>query len=77
MIAVAGEALSHCVKRTVEQIVENIGAEHLKKFYILTDCTSSIPKIGDGPDFPAISADFLRDMEARGLNLTTSVEFLA
>ena len=77
MIAVAGEALSHCVMSTVNQIADNIGEEHLRKFYILTDASSPVPKVGDGPDFPAIAASWLKDMEARGMNLTTTDAFLA
>jgi nicotinamidase-related amidase len=77
MIAVAGEALSHCVKSTVTQIADNIGEEHVRKFYILTDCTSPVAQPPGGPDFPAIAADWLKEMEARGMTLTTSVEFLA
>ena len=77
MIAVAGEALSHCVMSTVNQIADNIGEEHLRKFYILTDASSPVPKVGDGPDFPAIAASWLKDMGARGMNLTTTDAFLA
>jgi nicotinamidase-related amidase len=76
MVVVAGEALSHCVKSTVTQIADNIGEEHVKKFHILTDCSSPVPKVGDGPDFPAIAADWLKEMEGRGMKLTTSAGFL-
>lgn len=77
IVAVAGEALSHCVKETVTQIADNIGPEHIKKFHILTDCTSPVPAVPNGPDFPQIAKKWLREMEARGMELTTSVEFLA
>ncbi len=82
IIAVAGEASSHCVKATVEQVAEHIGEEHIKKFHILTDCMSPVPAITapDGTvivDFPAIAEQFQQDMAARGMTLTTSAEFLA
>lgn len=77
MIAVAGEALSHCVKSTVQQIADNIGEGHVKKFYILTDASSPVPALPGGPDFPAIASAWLKDMEARGMKLTTSDVFLA
>ena len=32
---VAGEASSHCVLKTVQQIADNIGKEHIKKFHLL------------------------------------------
>ena len=77
IVVVAGEAMSHCVKETVTQIADNIGDEHIKKFRILTDCTSPVPAVPGGPDFPQIAEDWLKEMEARGMQLTTSVEFLA
>lgn len=77
IVGIAGEALSHCVKSTVTQIADNIGDTHLAKLHILTDCSSPVPKVGDGPDFPAIAAGWLKEMEARGLVLTTSLRFLS
>lgn len=76
IVGLTGEALSHCLKSTVDQIAENIGAEHLKKFCILTDCSSPVPKIGSGPDFPAIANAWLGDMAKLGMKLTTSKDFL-
>lgn len=75
MIVVAGEASSHCVKATIEQVADHIGTEHVKKFKLLTDCMSPVqhPDI----DFPAMAEQFLKDMEARGMELTNSVDFLA
>lgn len=77
IVLVAGEALSHCVKETVTQVADNIGEEHIKKFHLLTDCMSPVPAIPDVVDFPAIGEAFLKEMEGRGMTLTTSVEFLA
>lgn len=76
IVVVAGEALSHCVKVTVTQIADNIGEEHIKKFHILTDCSSSVSAVPNGPDFPAIAQSWLKEMEARGMILTTSTDFL-
>lgn len=77
IIGIAGEALSHCVKATVSQIADHIGAAHMKKFHILTDCTSPVPRVGNGPDFPAIGMAWLADMKALGLTLSNSIAFLA
>ena len=74
IIGFAGEASSHCVLMTLDQIVENIGKEHLKKFYLLTDCMS--PVIAPGIDFPAITDKRLNELVALGMNRTTSTEFL-
>lgn len=77
IVVVAGEALSHCVKVTVTQIADNIGEEHIKKFHILTDCSSPVSAVPNGPDFPAIAQNWLKEMEGRGMVLTTSTDFLA
>lgn len=71
-----GEASSHCVKATVEQIAENIGDEHLKKLHLVTDCMSPVPAAPGTPDFPAIAQQFLNDMKSRGMTLVTSDEVL-
>lgn len=76
IVAIAGEALSHCVKETVTQIADNIGDEHIKKFVILTDCCSPVGAVPGGPDFPAIAQQWLKDMEKRGMKLLTSADFL-
>jgi len=77
IVAVAGEALSHCVMETVNQAADNIGNEHIKKFHILTDCSSPVAAVPGGPDFPAIAKKWLKEMESRGMTLTSSEEFLA
>lgn len=77
IIGIAGEASSHCVATTIQQIVDNIGEQHLSKIHLLTDCMSPVPQTPGAPDFPAIAQQFLKDMAARGLTLTTSYAFLA
>lgn len=76
MVVVAGQALSHCVKETVTQIANNIGDEHVRKFHILTDCCSPVSAVSGGPDFPAIAQEWLKEMESRGMTLSTSNDFL-
>ncbi len=77
MVAIAGEALSHCVMATVNQIADNIGEDQLRKFYILIDCCSPVPAVPNGPDFPQIARDWLGEMEKRGMNLVKADDFLA
>lgn len=64
-----GEALDFCVKTTMQQVIENLGTDVAKKIVLLTDCSS--------PIFPAAGAEFLADMQARGVTLMKSTEFLA
>lgn len=77
VVAVAGEASSHCVLKTVTQIADNIGDEHVKKFHLLQDCMSSVPAIPNVVDFPAIAQAWLKDMKRRGMTVTTSIDFLS
>ena len=75
IILLAGEALSHCVRATVQQIIDNIGDEHIKKLHILENCSTSIPSIPNIVDFPALTAVWLKQMAKRGLTRTDSVSF--
>ncbi|MBI2591086.1 MAG: hypothetical protein HYW34_00170 [Candidatus Brennerbacteria bacterium] len=77
IVAVAGEASSHCVLKTVQQIADNIGDTHIKKFHLLRDCMSPVPASPGGPDFPKIAEAFLREMKSRGMTITTSTDFLS
>ncbi len=76
IVAIAGEASSHCVRATVQQIVDNIGDSHLHKISLLVDCMSPVPAQPGTPDFTAIAAGFIQDMTARGLKAIKSTEFL-
>lgn len=77
IIVFAGEASSHCVKSTVQQVVDNVDPKLLVKMHLLTDCMSPIPAVPGGPDFPAITTAWMKDMAARGMVLTTSTRFMA
>jgi len=77
VVLIAGEALSHCLKSTVTDIADNIGPEHVRKFVLLTDCTSPVPAVPGGPDFPELGRRFVADMQARGMQVSTSTTFLA
>lgn len=74
-ILVAGEAGSHCLKTTVEQIADKFGDDsYVKKLVLLTDATS--PVIHPVIDFPTIQKKFVDDMVARGMRISTTVDFL-
>ena len=81
-IVIAGEAASHCVMSTVNQVVDNIGDDGVKKLVLLTDCMSPVAAINDEQgntivDFPTITDAWYQDLESKGVTLTTSVEFLS
>lgn len=68
-VYIAGEAGSHCVKATVEHIVEHLG-QPLSKLVLLTDCIS--PVTGFEPQYQA----FLLAMQARGVQLMQTADVL-
>lgn len=70
-LVIGGQALSHCVKTSLEQIAANFGDDNIKKFVLLRDTTSSVT------GFEAVGDKFVKDMEARGMRVTTTVDYLA
>ena len=55
-VVIAGQAASHCVKSSIEDLLEDIEATSVKKIYILEDCMSSVAV----PD-PEREGEFLFD----------------
>jgi len=73
-ILVAGEALSHCLKSTIEDIVKEFKDPSLiEKIILLEDATSSV--ISPFVDFPAISQNFVEDMKAKGMKVLKTTDF--
>lgn len=68
---VAGEAGSHCVKATVEDLADHLPGRRLERLVLLTDCMSPVA------GFQAQHDAFLGGMAARGARLATSTEALA
>jgi nicotinamidase/pyrazinamidase len=78
IVLLAGEALSHCVLNTVTDIANNFGEENIKKLVLLTDATSPVPNppFPGAPDFVGMGQKFIKDMKARGMQVSTTTEFL-
>jgi len=72
----AGEALSHCLANTVIDIANNFGEENIKKLVLLEDCTSPVPDPPGTTLFTDAADKFVKDMVARGMQISTSTEFL-
>lgn len=71
-IVVAGEAGSHCLANTVRDIATQFGSDdYVKKIVLLEDCTAPVP------GFEKFQTDFISEMTARGMRVTTSVDYLA
>ena len=70
LLLIAGEASSHCVKATSEDIVANLPSGRPERLVLLTDCMS--PVAGFGAQHDA----FLADMRARGVGLATTADVM-
>jgi len=70
LIVIAGEAGSHCVRATTEDIIANLPSGKPGKVMLLTDCMSAVG------GFEAQQQEFLDDMRQRGAALTTSAGIL-
>ena len=68
MLLVAGEALSHCVAASVQDVMDHLPSERLARTILLTDCMSPVP------GFEAMGQHFLEDARARGLRTQTLAE---
>jgi nicotinamidase-related amidase len=72
VVVIAGEAESHCVLETVEDLVEDFSGqpEALQKIYFLRDCTS--PVLHPDVDFHAIAQARFADFAKQGVNFINS-----
>ncbi len=71
MIVVAGEASSHCVRATVEHLVDHLPSGRVGKVALLTDCMSPVA------GFESAHQNFLLAMAQRGVVLSASVAMAA
>lgn len=65
-VLIAGEALSHCVRATVGDIVRVLGTDCLKRFVFLTDASTNVP------GFETYGEAFLAEMRAKGMQTATT-----
>ena len=83
-VVIAGQAASHCVKSTIDDLLVEIAAADpalARKVYVVTDCMSAVT-VPDGKG--GLAADFTRDAEAAmqrfadaGMHLVTSTSPIA
>jgi nicotinamidase-related amidase len=72
IVAIAGEAGSHCLANTVRDVADNFGDDaYIRRLVLLEDATSPVP------GFEHLQADFIREMRFRGMQVTTTRDFLA
>lgn len=78
IILLSGEALSHCLLSTVEDIVAEFSdPKYVEKLILLQDGASVIPDPPGTTLFSDKVADFLKTMQAKGMRVSTTEQFLA
>lgn len=70
LIPFSGEALSHCVKFTGEDVADKFGPDNIKKIVLLEDTCSPVP------GFETQADEFVQDMIKKGMQVSTSDKFL-
>lgn len=71
VIAIMGEAGSHCLANTVKDIADEFGDDsYVKKMVLLEDGTSPVP------GFEQMQKDFIAEMVSRGMQISNTVDFL-
>jgi len=72
VVAICGQARSHCVANTVRDIMDNFSdPEYIKKLYVLEDSMSDVAT------FEHLGEGFIEDFVKAGGNVTTTDKFLA
>lgn len=71
-ILISGEALSHCVANTFLDVADEFGNdEFVKKMVLLKDVSSNVP------GFENLGEQFIKNMTARGMRVTTTTDYIA
>jgi nicotinamidase-related amidase len=70
VVALSGQALSHCVANTVRDIADQFGQENIHKLVLIEDTSSPVP------GFEALARQFVTDMRRRGMKTAKAADFL-
>ena len=70
IIALSGQALSHCVANTVRDIADSFGDESIHKLVLIEDTSSPVP------GFEGLAEEFLTDMKHRGMQVCKARQFV-
>ena len=80
IIILCGEARSHCLSNTVRDIAAKFdadgNAEYVKKMVLLTDATSDVGDLPGSTMFQDMGEAFVSEMCGKGMELSTTEEFL-
>jgi nicotinamidase/pyrazinamidase len=71
-VIISGEASTHCVANTVRDIANNFSDQSaVEKFVYLRDTCSPVPIVKE------LEAEFIKEMQARGMQVSSTTEFMA
>lgn len=70
-ILIAGEALDYCIANTIRDIADEFSEDEVKRFVLLTDATSSV----NAPGLEHLGQEFIDDMTARGMRVSTTFDY--
>ena len=70
VVALSGQALSHCVANTVRDIADQFGQASIRKLVLIEDTSSPVP------GFEALARQFVTDMRQRGMKTAKAADFL-
>jgi nicotinamidase-related amidase len=81
-VLIAGQASSHCVKATIDDLLTRIEPALARKVYILRDCMSAVTVPGDGPggfafDFTDAAEAALDRFADAGMHVVESIQPMA
>jgi nicotinamidase-related amidase len=76
IILLAGEARSHCLANTVTDIANKFGDENIKKMVLLKDATTDVPDPPGTTMFTDMGNKFVSDLTSRGMQISSTTEFL-
>ena len=69
VVALSGQALSHCVANTVRDIADCLGPEGVRKLVLVEDTSSPVPGFED------LAQQFLAELRQRGMKMVKAAEF--
>lgn len=70
-ILIAGEALDYCIANTIRDIAKEFSDDEVKRFVLLEDATSSV----NAPGLDHLGQDFVNEMVAKGMRLSTTTKY--
>ena len=70
VVAVGGEASSHCIANSVVDVANNFGEDNIRKLIYLEDACSPVP------GYEHLEKAFLDEMTKRGMKVSTTEKFL-